>query len=416
MPVLTPKCLPLVLGLSVAFLLVGCETVDKALYHTANATSQQDLITGQRVLSIRDRAQQITEGNKHAEQYLQRLIQEGVRINDQCGPQRYAQVNDIFKRVLSVSHLRSESWTVILLEDPELNAFVMGGTYVFVNTGLIDQAASIDEIAAVMGHEIAHVVANHIFEREGQQLATGLVKSNSAKRDSFRSSFTHEQEAEADRIGILYCALAGFDPNAAANLWQRIASEQITFRGAGLYYTHPISRERAANTQTVANAVSRYYTPGRINRDFESLLSNNVLWQRQAAHNLEPGKGAGFAAVIEAAASAVLAHQKAKLEEARQTSLNLATEHVRSKVQQQNHALISPTKLRVQFYYGGIYRIQGMQVAAVFQAHGYEPTRLITDVGAINAQGSYIVDFQHPQMAQLAQFFRGFEILSVYTQ
>ena len=83
----------------------------------------------------------------------------------------------------------------------------MGGTYIFVNKGFMDDVKDDDELAAVVGHEIAHVTANHLGEQSSYTMAAMLRGSKGVKKESFQAAFTFKSEEEADEVGTLYATL-----------------------------------------------------------------------------------------------------------------------------------------------------------------------------------------------------------------
>jgi predicted Zn-dependent protease len=135
---------------------------------------------------------------------------------------------------------RQWNWEVAVLSSDEVNAWCMPGGKMAVYTGLIDQIKPTDdELAAVIGHEMAHALREHSREQVSQQMAAGIglsvlsaVTGAGATADmgqaltkvmfTLPNSRTHE--AEADRIGVELAARAGYDPRAAVSLWQKMAA------------------------------------------------------------------------------------------------------------------------------------------------------------------------------------------------
>ncbi|WP_456269444.1 M48 family metallopeptidase [Kushneria sp. AK178] len=152
-----------------------------------------------------------------------------------------------------------DTWTVGVYQDQEPNAFALPGGYVVINTGLMKVAKDQDQIATVVGHEMAHVLANHANERTSTQSLTstgvGVVQSitgNEALGQLLGAGaqygvllpYSRRQESEADLLGLDLMARAGFDPRASIDLWQNMASA-----GGGQppewASTHPNSGERS---------------------------------------------------------------------------------------------------------------------------------------------------------------------------
>jgi predicted Zn-dependent protease len=161
-----------------------------------------------------------------------------------------------------------------VLEDDSLNAFALPGGHIFVHTGLIKIADEEDELAAAMAHEIAHVAARHLTCRATQnQLAKlGTVPlgvmlggwggyaarqaANAAIPMTFLS-FTRHDESEADFLGVQYMWAAGYDPNGAISIFEKMESMQRSQPGAvaKLFATHPMDSDRISQTEKEIGAI-----------------------------------------------------------------------------------------------------------------------------------------------------------------
>lgn len=159
---------------------------------------------------------------------------------------------------------RVEAWEVVVFDDPSANAFALPGRKIGVHTGLLEVARNQHQLAAVLGHEVGHVIAGHSNERVSQaQLAqAGLFAANVFAGSSGMTPekqqllgllgvgvqvgvllpFSRVHESEADLIGLDLMANAGFEPSASVELWQNMA------RGGGsppeLLSTHPSYQTR----------------------------------------------------------------------------------------------------------------------------------------------------------------------------
>jgi predicted Zn-dependent protease len=158
---------------------------------------------------------------------------------------------------------RPEAWEVRVFEDEAVNAFALPGRKIGVYTGLLRVAENQDQLATVIGHEVAHVQANHSNERvstdfvtkSGLQLAQVAAGASTAtQRQLFGLlglgaqvgvllPFGRTQEAEADLIGLDLMADAGFDPRESAKLWQNMAREGGQ-QPPEFLSTHPSSERR----------------------------------------------------------------------------------------------------------------------------------------------------------------------------
>ncbi len=147
----------------------------------------------------------------------------------------------------------------MVIADDTPNAFVLPGTKVAVHTGLLTLADSDDELAAVLGHEMGHVIAGHANERMSQQsvanlfigVATDFGQDEVLERQLGLAAqlgillpYSREHELESDRLGVRYAAAAGYDPRGALSLWDKMAAVgggQIEFLS-----THPVAENRKA--------------------------------------------------------------------------------------------------------------------------------------------------------------------------
>jgi len=297
----------------------GCQAlkkVDQGLYQVAESVSERDRVTGQRTLSMANRQTQIQRGNAYIENLLLKERKEKRPVNAAVNKAQYIRLVRVFDRIHRVSHLKRERWQPILIKRDSFNAFTTGGTYIVVHSGLMNTLKDDSELAAVIGHEIAHTVANHVFERQTHAQISALAGSNSARRSGYQAAFTHESEEEADKIGILYSALAGYDPMAASRIWQRKYTAQGNAR-ALFHHSHPVNAERYQQTLNSGKAVLQYYRKGQINPQAAQILDNNVLWRKRQQQTVA-GEGGGLSALLNTALGAYVQHQGAKFEEQRQ--------------------------------------------------------------------------------------------------
>ncbi len=166
-------------------------------------------------------------------------------------------------------------WQVHLLTSPEANAWCMPGGKIAVYSGLLEKLSlSDDELAAVIGHEIAHALREHARERASEQalasLGISLVSAAAGLGDLGQRGMEYAymgllglpnsrlHETEADRIGVELAARAGFNPQAAISLWQKMAgaggSQPIKFLS-----THPSQQDRLADLRVYAERVMPLY-------------------------------------------------------------------------------------------------------------------------------------------------------------
>lgn len=169
----------------------------------------------------------------------------------------------------------SWNWEVNVTTTPELNAYAMPGGKIMVYSGLIEKLQlTDDELAAVIGHEIAHALREHTRERVSrayaQQLGVGVLAAvtgvgqgaadlaNQVASVTFQLPHGREQEAESDRIGLELMARAAYDPNAAVSVWRKMAAQQ-TSAPPEFLSTHPSSGSRIQDLQSRIPVVMPLY-------------------------------------------------------------------------------------------------------------------------------------------------------------
>ena len=186
-------------------------------------------------------------------------------------------VDKVGRNIARVSHQPNLNWEFKLIESDQKNAFCLPGGKVAVYTGIMKVAKNEAGLAAIMGHEIAHAIARHGAERMTQVLLvnTGLTMAdvslqNAEHREPILAAiglsanvglllpYSRKHETEADTIGTLYMAKAGYDPNEAVALWQRFAEAEPN-RVPAFLSTHPESRERAEALRSVVNRAMAEY-------------------------------------------------------------------------------------------------------------------------------------------------------------
>lgn len=167
-------------------------------------------------------------------------------------------------------------WEVVVFEDDTLNAFALPGNKIGVHSGLINLVDNQDQLAAVIGHEVGHVLARHSNERMSQETALstgiGLVQAIAQPQSALGQTamgllgvgaqygvilpFSRVHESEADTIGLDLMARAGFDPHQSIKLWQKMQKASQGNQPAEFLSTHPSDSSRIENlSQHMGNAV-----------------------------------------------------------------------------------------------------------------------------------------------------------------
>lgn len=235
-------------------------------------------ITGRKQLMLVPESQAIAASREAYVEMLKPLEEKGKIEND--GPLA-ERVERITSRIVAQAiRYRPETanwdWTIAVIDEPKtVNAFAMAGGRMAIYTGLVQQLnATDDEIAQVMGHEIAHALANHVSEKMSIAMASNLALTTFAVTGE-RSQLalqgaalaaavaiqlpnSRQAESEADRIGIELAAKAGYDPRAAVTLWEKMAKVS----GGGRFdflSTHPAPERRMETLAALVPKMMPYY-------------------------------------------------------------------------------------------------------------------------------------------------------------
>ncbi len=171
-------------------------------------------------------------------------------------------------------------WQINLITSNELNAFCMPGGKMMVYTGLINQLhLTNDEIAIVLGHEIAHALREHSREQVSQALAArtaisissalfgfgegGAGVANAGYQALIATRFSRADETEADRIGLELTARAGYDPHAGVSLWRKMMAANQGGRPPQFLSSHPAEAGRAQEIEALLPAVNPLFAAAR---------------------------------------------------------------------------------------------------------------------------------------------------------
>jgi len=177
------------------------------------------------------------------------------------------------------SQLNGFEWEFNLIEDNTINAWCMPGGKVAFYTGILPICKNETGVAVVMGHEVAHAIANHGRERMSQQMAlNGILSVGSVAAGASQNQldnmllqavgaasplgmlkFGRDQESESDRIGLIFMAMAGYDPAAAPKFWKRMSAQAGGSQQPEFLSTHPSPETRIADLNKWQAEVNKYY-------------------------------------------------------------------------------------------------------------------------------------------------------------
>ena len=272
MGVMRGRAFPLLLAL-LAGVLAACQTVQTTKPGAVGVEREQSMLLSS------------AQVNKSATQAYQQEMKKAAAKNAlNRDAAQTARVRTIAQRLIpATSAFRPDApkwaWEVNVISSGEVNAWCMPGGKMAVYTGLIEKLkVTDDELAAVMGHEIAHALREHGRERMSQAYAQqiglsvvgaalgigqgGMQLAQIAADVTFNLPNSREHEIEADRVGVELAARGGYDPRAAVTLWQKMG------QGGGgappqFLSTHPSPQNRAADLTNYAARVMPLYNAAK---------------------------------------------------------------------------------------------------------------------------------------------------------
>jgi predicted Zn-dependent protease len=209
-------------------------------------------------------------------------------------PKLEQRIAAMVERLVAASERPEQRYQVTILNSPAVNAFALPSGQLYITRGLIGLANDGSELASVLAHEMAHVIANHAAIRESEARRAALVANataetvtdtpNSAlaiaKSKLALASFSRAQEFEADGIGVSIAARAGYDPHGAARFLTSMgrfagmrSASGVDPRSIDFLSSHPATPERIANAENTA----RQHAGGRRDLDFLTALDGLVF-------------------------------------------------------------------------------------------------------------------------------------------
>jgi len=257
-------------------LLAGCKTVNTTEPGVVGVERKQNMLVSSSAV------------NKSAETSYRKIIaQAGSKGQLNRDPAQLARIRGIAQRLIPQTGVfRADAlgwqWEENVITSKEVNAWCMPGGKIAFYTGLIERLQTTDdEIAAVMGHEIAHALREHGRERASQAMAQGVgiaivgtaLGLGGGAQDlsqlvldlTFNLPNSRVDETEADRIGVELAARAGFDPRAAVTLWEKMQKESKS-QPPQFLSTHPSHASRISDLKGYSARVMPLYEAARAKR------------------------------------------------------------------------------------------------------------------------------------------------------
>lgn len=246
-------------------------------------------VTGRKSLVLLSQGEEVTLGA----QSFQEIRQKEAISNDAGANARVQRVGQRIAQAVGDA-LPDAKWEFLVFESKDVNAFALPGGKVGVYSGLLKLAESDAELATVMGHEIGHVIARHGAERMSEAMVISGVGAmgsavveakteNPQMKQMFELAYggiatvgrvlphSRGNESEADRMGAMYAAKAGYDPRASVTFWQKMVAQKQASDKAGasggvlaaLLSTHPADQKRIADLQALMPQMVPIYEQNR---------------------------------------------------------------------------------------------------------------------------------------------------------
>jgi len=264
----------------ILFLLAACAALTAGLSGCSKVAmsgrSQLNFIPDGEIMSMSyQQYEQVVKESKLSSDSVQ------VRRVRNVGKRIQRAVEDYFAAAGNSAHLKDYKWEFNLIESEDVNAWCMPGGKVAFYTGILPVCKDDAGIAVVMGHEVAHAVAEHGAERMSQSLLAemgGMALSAALANEPQQTQalwmtafgvgaqygallpFSRTQESEADHLGLVFMAMAGYDPQVAVAFWQRMSAQ-----GGGsipeFMSTHPSDETRIRKIQEYLPEAQKAYRP-----------------------------------------------------------------------------------------------------------------------------------------------------------
>ncbi len=248
---------------ALSFLFVACFKVPITNRKQVNLMNEQSLISmaEQQYAAVMDTVQVLPDSDPRAK----KVNEVGQKI--QHAVEKFMQDNGHEKRI------RGFNWEYKTVESEMLNAWCMPGGKVCFYTGILELTDSDDEIAVIMGHEIAHAIARHGNERMSQQLALAGIVGLTSSQDSTETTniyqkvfmgsatlgilkFSRMHESESDKLGLVFMKMAGYNPEKAITFWEKMASQGGFM--PEILSTHPSDERRIKDIKEFLKEIDEY--------------------------------------------------------------------------------------------------------------------------------------------------------------
>lgn len=227
-------------------------------------------LTGAATVGVASCAPSVQEEVQMGRQYAAEINQQLPIVQD-AAIHRY--INDVGGQIARAADPRGVQYTFHVVNSDVVNAFAVPGGYIYVNRGLIQRAENLSELAGVLGHEVAHVVARHgvdqmvrmqraelgvalgsiLLGQPGAAAATGIQLAGGL----YFARHSREAEREADDLAVQYLPAAGIDPTGIVTFFEKLMQQQQRQPSSveQWFATHPLTQERVESTRAAVQAI-----------------------------------------------------------------------------------------------------------------------------------------------------------------
>lgn len=246
----------------------------------------KNAVTGKRALTLLPESQMMSMSFSEYDKFLSEHPplpdnDERVLLVRRCGIRIQKAVEQFYTDKKATKDLEGFKWTFNVVDENTINAWCMPGGKVVVYTGLLPVTLNEQSLAVVMGHEIAHAIARHGNQRMSQglmvqfggaALSVALSQKPALTQQLFQQAYgvstglgtlkySRSHETEADKMGLIFAAMAGYDPEAAVDFWRRMAAAGGGQKPPEILSTHPSDETRIKDLQAFMPEAKKYYKP-----------------------------------------------------------------------------------------------------------------------------------------------------------
>lgn len=246
----------------------------------------KNAVTGKRNMTLMPESEMITMSLTEYDKFLKQnpplpASDQRVQLVRNCGIRIQKAVEQFYRDKKASDDLKGFAWEFNVVDDNTVNAWCMPGGKVVVYTGLLPVTQDEQGLAVVMGHEIAHAIARHGNQRMSQgllvqfggaALSVALSQKPALTQQLFQQAYgvstslgtlkySRGHESEADKMGLIFAAMAGYNPEAAVTFWQRMAASSGGQKPPELLSTHPSDETRIKDLRAFMPEAKKYYRP-----------------------------------------------------------------------------------------------------------------------------------------------------------